>query len=386
MSSSVRWRSCITPDVSSAAAHSPYLIGVLEGEGIGPDIVPASLQVLEAVAQITGDVFTIEHGGAIGRDAERVHGVPLSEEVAAFCEGVFAQNGAILAGAGGGRFVYDLRRQFDMFCKFSPLVSSRTLAGAGCLKPEHREGLDLVIVRENTGGIYQGAWTLDEPTPDDRSASHSFAYSAQQVTRILEVAARLAQQRRGELAVIHKEAGLPSVSTLWKLCGDPVADAYGIAVRYVDIDLAAYQLIQHPRSFDVIVTPNLFGDIMSDVGAVLVGSRGLTFSGNFTPEGHGVYQTNHGAAYDLVGKDVGNPVGQILSLAMLLRESFGLLYAASLIEAAVEQVWKDGWRTADLAEPNCQTIGTRHLTDLITEAVPRVHQQFRPHDPLAATG
>lgn len=137
----------------------------------------------------------------------------------------------------------------------------------------------------------------------------------------------------------------------------------------MNIDLAAYELIQNPAHFDVIAAPNLFGDILADVAGVLVSSRGVTFSGNFDAHGHGVYQTNHGCAHDLADTDIANPAGQILSLAMLLRESFVLDEAAALVEKSLAAVWRAGWRTADLAEPGCRILGTKAMADKVAEQV-----------------
>jgi len=137
-------------------------------------------------------------------------------------------------------------------------------------------------------------------------------------------------------------------------------------------------VIQHPQCFDVLVAPNLIGDIMADVAGVLVASRGLTFSGNYTPEGYGVYQTNHGCAHDLAGTDRANPAGQIFSMAMLLRESFGLNRAAALMEQALVRCWAEGWRTEDIVEPGCVTLGTRAMADRVVEQVLRLAEQKQP--------
>jgi 3-isopropylmalate dehydrogenase len=169
--------------------------------------------------------------------------------------------------------------------------------------------------------------------------------------------------------VVLKDGGLPALSDLWRDCTREVADGLGIAYRFANIDLAAYLLVQHAPELDVVVASNLFGDVLADVGAVLLGSRGLSFSGNFAGDGAAVYQTNHGAAADLAGTDRANPVGQVYSLAMLLRESFGLDEAATLIEAAIVDVWRRGWRTADLAEPGGRVVGTREMVARIADAV-----------------
>jgi 3-isopropylmalate dehydrogenase len=169
------------------------------------------------------------------------------------------------------------------------------------------------------------------------------------------------------LTVVWKEAGVPSISRLWRDCAENAAAEYGVQLRMVDIDLMAYRLIQEAATFDVIAAPNLLGDVLSDLGAVLLGSRGVSFSGNYTECGEAVYQTNHGAAYDLAGLDRANPNGQILSLAMMLRESFDQHQAADAIEEAVRLVWAEGWRTADVAVPGSRIIGTHEMGRRVAE-------------------
>jgi 3-isopropylmalate dehydrogenase len=345
-----------------------FLIGVLEGAGIGPQVIGAALHVLKAVGQALDLKFEIRNGGLIGEDAIAEHGKWLPEDTVDFCADIFHRGGAILNGPGGGRYVYDLRRRFDLFCKFVPVQPRPELARAGKIAPQFLKDVDMLIVRDNTGGVYQGQWG-DRATDKGRVAEHSFSYNEHEVHRLVEVAARAAAHRRGNLHVIVKYGGVPTVTALWRDIGSAVAKHHGIEVRFMNIDLAAYELIQNPARFDVIVAPNLFGDIIADVCGVLVSSRGVTFSGNFDPEGHGVFQTNHGCAHDLAGRDVANPGGQILSLAMLLRESFGLDEAARLIEKALFETWRAGWRTADIAEPGCQIVGTKAMAEKVVEQV-----------------
>jgi 3-isopropylmalate dehydrogenase len=246
------------------------------------------------------------------------------------------------------------------------------LLGATPLKPEHALGTDLLIVRENLGGVYQGRWSARSCHLQGRIEQHTFEYAETQVRAILAVACRIAARRSGRLAVVIKEAGVPGISSLWQQCAKEQCDRHQVACTFLDVDLAGYKLIRHPRELDVLVTPNLFGDILVDLGAILVGSRGLSFSGNFSADGCAVFQTNHGAAYDLVGKDAANPIGQILSLAMLLAESFGLSHEAGLIEAGVAEVLHQGYRTFDIMQHGCRLVGTRAITGLIAEAVDRL--------------
>lgn len=352
---------------SRPVSGEPFLIGVLPGEGIGPAVIDAALEVLSAVGSVSGRAFEVRFGGEIGLDAVALSGQALSRDVTAFCSEVFAAGGAMLAGPGGGRFVYDLRRTFDLFCKLNPLRSFEELRGASRLKPDAVAGVDLVVVRENLGGLYQGA-SEGVPRPG-RKVVHTFSSSEDEARRIIEAGARLARQRRGRLAVVVKASGLPELSALWRDCARDAAMANGVDCAFLDIDYAAYQLLQAPRDLDVIVAPNCFGDILADLGGVLMGSRGLTYGASFSTGGAAVYQTNHGAAYDLAGTDRANPAGQILSLAMMLRESFSLSEEADLIEEALLQVWREGWRTADLAEPGCRLVGTRDMARCVTGAV-----------------
>jgi len=353
-----------------AIKNARPLIGVLEGTGIGPTVIQAALDVLRAVEQVIGLKFEVRHGGLIGEDAIKEYGQWLPEDTVDFCADIFQRGGAILNGPGGGRYVYDLRRRFDLFCKFVPVQPAKELANAGKLAPQFLKNVDMLIVRDNTGGVYQGQWG-DRATDKGRVAEHSFSYSDAEVHRLVEIAARAAAARKGVFYVIVKEGGVPTVTALWRDVGAAVGRKIGAEAKFMNIDLAAYELIQNPTRFDVVVAPNLFGDIIADICGVLVSSRGVTFSGNFTPQGHGVYQTNHGCAHDLAGADVANPCGQMYSLAMMLRESFGQPDAAQLIEDSIHAVWRAGWRTADLAEPDSKILGTKAMTEKVVEQILR---------------
>ncbi len=337
------------------------VLGILPGEGIGPDVIGAALEVLHAVQSAGAADFEIRTGGAIGREAELMTGQTLTDDVSAFCEEIFGAGGAVLCGPGGGRFVYDLRRRFDLFCKISPLKPVGVLCEAGRLKAECVAGTDILIVRENSAGVYQGEWGERADPEGGRVAEHAFRYTEAQVRRLLEAACALAAARTGKVAVVIKEGGIPAVSALWRDVGRESAVRAGVDASFVDIDLAAYRLVQDPLSFDVIAASNLFGDVLADVGAVLLASRGMSFSGNFASTGAAVYQTNHGSALDLSGQGRANPIGQIASAAMMLRESFGLAREAAWIEASVEDVLRHGYRTFDIAEPGTTVVGTAEL-------------------------
>lgn len=362
-----RWRNCVLDREAEPAPAAP-LIGALPGEGIGAEVVESALEVLRGLEPAGGHPVKVERGGPIGLTAERTTGSALPDETASFCKQVFARGGAILTGAGGGRYVYDLRTRFDLFLKLVPVVSRFGLPEASPLRPDAIRKVDLLLVRENLGGIYQGTSEQNLDGSGGRTIRHSFETSESNLRRFLTAAARLAAGRRGVLTVVIKQGGTPVLADLWRACGSEAAAAAAIDCSFVDVDLMAYQLIRDPQQFDVIAAPNLAGDVLSDLAAVLVGSRGLSFSGNFSPSGPAVYQTNHGAAHDIAGHDVANPVGQILSLAMLLRESLGLEREARAIEDAVRYVWTTGLRTADIAAPGERVIGTREMAARIAEA------------------
>jgi 3-isopropylmalate dehydrogenase len=345
-----------------------HVVGYLEGEGVGPEVVREALRALAALESATGCRFELRKGGLIGREAQSQCGRSLPEEVVEFCEDVFSTSGAVLAGPGGGRFVYDLRKRFDLFCKISPIKTFEVLAGAGRLRPGHARGVDMLLVRENCSDVYLGSET-EAFVDGGRRLDLRFSCSESQVQRIVDVGARLAAHRRGKMTVVVKTNGVPLLTALWKDCAQRAAAHENVGCEFMDVDYAAYRLVQVPHGFDIVVAPNLFGDILADLCGVLLGSRGLTHSGNFSADGAAVYQTNHGAAYDLAGTDRANPVGQILSLAMLLRESFGLARDAGLIESAVADVWQQGWRTEDLAEDACRVVGTRRMGELVAAAV-----------------
>ncbi len=383
----------VTPSVDCRRGHAPAfpdgrpLIGVLEAEtsGIGAEVIGSALQVLEAAGRALNLKFEIRRGGLIGEDGIAAQGKWLPENTIEFCAEVFQQGGAILSGPGGGRYVYDLRRRFDLFCKFVPVRPWPELARAGRIAPKYLKGVDMLVVRDNISGVYQGSWG-ERVTDKGRVAEHSFSYSEAEVRRIAEVAARAAAGRRGGLHAIVKEGGVPTVTALWRDVISAVAKQDGLEAKFMNVDLAAYELIHDPARFDVIVAPNLFGDILADICGVLVSSRGVTFSGNFDPRGHAVFQTNHGCAHDLAGTDTANPAGQIFSMAMMLRESFGLEEAAVLIERSVAQVWRAGWRTADIAEAGCKIVGTRAMTEKIVDQILRPEKTESPHETRVIVG
>lgn len=343
------------------------VIGLLGGEGIGPELLAVCRDILEQVGERCGRRFSFETGPAIGNPAYRATGHWVTPELEQFCHDIHARRGAVLCGPGGGRFVYELRRVLGLFCKLVPLRPTAALRDIGPLRPEALDGVDILVVRENMGGLYQG---LGEHAEQDgrRRARHCFDYDAAHVAAILEVAARLAALRRGRLCVVHKPGGVPTISALWRETAEQVCAGRALELQLLEVDNACYQMIADARAFDVVVASNMFGDVLADGASVLLGSRGMSFSANFSADGIGVYQTGHGAAHDLAGQDRANPIGQIYSLVFMLREHFDLDPIADAIDRAVEDVLAAGWRTADIMAPGCRQVGTRELGALIGAA------------------
>jgi 3-isopropylmalate dehydrogenase len=363
-----RWSEAIEGRHALAPPGGRVRVGVLPGEGIGPEVIGATLTVLDAVAEARGLEFALTERKPSAGHPE------LAEAEVEFCRDTFAAGGAVLAGPHGGRWVYELRRRFDLFCKLSPVRPPVEIGRIDSpISPSALEGVDLLLVREQSGGVYQGSWGESLTRDGGRLAEHSFSYRQDEVRRILEVGATLARWRRGRLAVTVKDGGIPSISKLWRDCAAEIAGD-GLDLEVLDADHAVYRLLRHPRDLDVVVASNLFGDMLSDAAGALLGSRGITHAASYDSARGAVYQTNHGAAHDLAGSDRANPAGQILAAAMMLRESFGLVDEAAMIERALAGAWAAGWRTADVAEPGSQVIGTREMGERVADRVGEASQ------------
>ena len=361
--------SYLDPTAAGFDVGTTHVIGVLRGEGVGPEVVAVALDLLDILARHTSRRILLREGGAIGLPAKAACGRCLSPEVAALAEGIFAQNGALFCGPGGDRFVYELRERFDLHCKFTPIQPLAELRQAGALKAEIVDGVDILAVRDNLEGIYQGSWETVRDGAGHSIARHAFQYSEPVVAKLMAVAFRAASLRRGRLHVILKPGGVPSISRLWRACYEALADQYDVAVFEQEIDNAVYQLVTNPRQFDVIISPNLFGDVIADCAASLLASRGLSYSGNFNSRGHAAYQTGHGAARDLAGLNLANPTGQILSLAMMLRESFDWPEAAARLVDAVRATLKRGICTVDVATPGGTVVGTKEFGKAVADTL-----------------
>lgn len=326
-------------------------IGTIPGEGVGPELIEICAGLLKQLSQRFEWNLNIETCGHVGFQARSAGHNDLPEHAIAFVENIFNSGGVILAGAGGGRFVYEMRRRFDLFVKINPIHPLT------CSISERDHPFDITIVRDNREGIYQGSGVLTD-LGDDWKVTHTFESTFSAVSEITDMAAKLASTRSGNMTVVSKESGIEAASRIWSQAGRESSEKYGVKLRLIDIDFAVYEMVRHPSKFDVIATGNCFGDILADLGGLLMGSRGNTYGASYNDSNQAVYQTNHGAAFDLVGKNIANPAGQILSTAMLLRESFQLHREASLLEQALKNTWAAGHRTVDLQEVDRPADGT----------------------------
>lgn len=344
-----------------------FAVGVWPGEGIGPEVIGASLLLLDVIEARTELRFDREIA------ASPLPGDDVHDAVVRFARRTFDRRGALLCGPVGGSAIYRMRRSLDLYCKLTPIAPLPALRGCGPLAPSATEGADVLMVRENLGGLYQGRCRIETgESGSGRRAEQVFAYDEAQVRAIVEAAAAIAEQRRGQLTVVVKPGGAASVSELWRSVATDLCRDRPLYVRFLEVDNAAYQVIANAHSFDVVVAPNMFGDVLADTATLLLGSRGLSFSANFTVGGNGVYQTGHGAAHDIKGQDLANPLGQIQSLAMMLGESFGLLALAEDVREACEATLADGWRTRDVAQlPGTRVLGTQAFAARVADALDR---------------
>jgi 3-isopropylmalate dehydrogenase len=379
------------PAPAPASSGPTYVLAVIPGDGVGPEVVEATLHVLDAAAGQFG--FRIEQtellvGGA-GIDA---YGVPIRPQDLGVCR----DSDAVLLGAVGGpkwddpsapvrpeQALFALRGGLQLFANLRPVTVKHVLTGASPLRPELLEGVDMLIVRELTSGLYFGRPSEERQTPDGRVAVDTLWYTEEEIRRIVTLAFELARSRRKKLTQVDK-ANVLATSRLWRKVTEEVRAGFpDVELEHRLVDSAAMLLAKWPAAFDVIVTENLFGDILSDEAAVIAGSLGMLPSASLgtreTAHGrHGLYEPIHGTAPDIAGKDVANPLGTILSAAMMLRWSLGQPAAADAIEAAVDHVLDEGIRTGDLMPGSVggssyTVVGTQEMAHRICErvAIPR---------------
>ncbi len=340
-------------------------IVLLPGDGIGPEVVDQARLVLEKVAETFGHTLTFsEH--LIGGCAIDATGDPLPAESLAACR---SANAVLLGAVGGPKWddplastrpeqgLLGLRKALGLFANLRPVRTYPGLADVSPLRPERTAGVDILIVRELTGGLYFGEPRLRERVDGRIRAVDTLEYTEDEIRRVIRVAFKLAGGRRGIVTSVDK-ANVLETSRLWRQVADEVAEEFpDIRLEHQLVDSAAMRLIQAPGSFDVLVTENMFGDILSDEASVLSGSLGLLPSASLNEMSLGVYEPIHGSAPDIAGKDLANPLGAILSAAMLLRHSLDLEDEARAVEAAVEDAVNAGARTADIGRDDVLTTG-----------------------------
>ncbi|MCT0199667.1 3-isopropylmalate dehydrogenase [Synechococcus sp. CS-1325] len=354
-----------------------YRITLLPGDGIGPEITAVACQLLDAVSGRYG--FELNYNAhPIGGAAIDAHGEPLPASTLEACR---ESDAVLLAAIGGPRYdglpraqrpesgLLGLRSGLELFANLRPVKVIPALVGASSLKPEVIEGVDLMVVRELTGGIYFGTPKGRVEADGHVRAFNTMAYSDYEIDRIARVAFQLASERDSRLCSVDK-ANVLDVSQLWRDRVEAISTEYpSVALSHLYVDNAAMQLVRAPKQFDVLLTSNLFGDILSDEAAMLTGSIGLLPSASLGSSGPGVFEPVHGSAPDIAGQDKANPLAMVLSGAMLLRVGLKQPAAAADLEKAVARVLAAGHRTADLAGPGETTVGCRRMGELVLAAL-----------------
>lgn len=351
-------------------------IAVLPGDGIGPEIMDEAVKVLRSVERKFGYSFSFEYG-LIGGAALDETGQPLPEETLQLSK----QADAVLLGAVGGtkwdnnpsdlrpeKALLGLRKELQLYANLRPAAPHEALIANSALKEDVVRGVDLMVVRELTGGLYFGE-KKRERTSDGEIAVDTLVYHEHEVERIARRAFEIAQLRRKHLASVDKANVLES-SRLWRAVVERVAPDYpDVTLEHMLVDNCAMQLVSRPTAFDVIVTENMFGDILSDEAAILTGSIGMLPSASIGEGNVGLYEPVHGTAPDIAGQGIANPIATILSVAMMMKYSFADEEAGAAIEKAVHTVLDAGYRTADLVAPDQKPLSTQACGDKIVEAL-----------------
>ena len=357
----------------SSREKADYRIAVLPGDGIGQEVIAEAERVLRAVGERSGIRFKLE-AGLVGGAAMDVTGEPLPEETLALCK----SSDAVLFGAVGDPKYDDpradkrpeqallaVRKALNLYANLRPVWVHPVLADASPLRPELVRGVNLVVVRELTGGIYFGQPRVE----GEERAVDTMVYTRAEVERIAHLAFHMARGRRRKVTSVDK-ANVLACSRLWRRTVDAVAQQYpDVELEHLLVDAVTMHLIRRPRDFDVILTGNQFGDILSDETSVLAGSMGMLPSASLGEGRFGLYEPIHGSAPDIAGQGIANPLAAILSGAMLLRHSLGLEEEAQAVESAVATVLEAGHRTADLVVPGQTPATTREMGDLVVAAL-----------------
>lgn len=352
---------------------------LLPGDGIGREVIQSAKEVLQAVAEEFNHTFSFETH-EIGGAAIDQYGTPLPESTVEACR----KADAVLLGAVGGpkwdnnpshlrpeRGLLGIRKALDLFANLRPITGFKNLLHSSPLKEDIVAGSDLLIVRELTGGLYFG--TPSERRDNGDSAVDTLTYTRKEIERIVDKGFQAAKQRRGHLTSVDK-ANVLETSKLWREIVEEKKEQYpDVTVEHALVDSTAMKLITNPGHFDVIVTENMFGDILSDEASVLTGSLGMLPSASLREDGVGLYEPVHGSAPDIAGKGIANPIAMILSAAMMLRYSFQLENEAKIIEEAIQAVLDAGYHTGDLQIANGRKVGTAEMTKLIVDYIKTKH-------------
>lgn len=356
-------------------------VGIIKGDGIGPEIVEEAMKVLDKVGEVYGHTYRYKElllGGA----SIDVHGIPLTDETVAEAKSC----DAVLMGSIGGDAkvspwyqlepnrrpeagLLKIRKELNLFANLRPAVLYDELKGACPLKEEITEGgFDMMIMRELTGGLYFGNRKTEE-IDGVMTACDGLTYNENEIRRIAKRAFEIAMKRRKKVISVDKANVLDS-SRLWRKIVEEIAKEYPeVALEHMLVDNCAMQLVKDPKQFDVILTENMFGDILSDEASMVTGSIGMLASASLNDTKFGLYEPSGGSAPDIAGKGIANPIATILSAAMMLRFSFDLDKEADAIEKAVSQVLKDGYRTIDITSEGKEQVGTAKIGDLICERI-----------------
>ncbi len=353
-------------------------ICLLPGDGIGSEIVAEARKVLDAVALKFGYCFSYKEA-LIGGAAIDAVGVPLPQETLDICR----KSDAIFLGAVGGpkwdamannirpeKGLLEIRKGLGLFANLRPATLLPQLAGACLLRADiAAKGLDLIVIRELTGDIYFGEPRGIEMREGQRVGYNTMIYSEEEIRRIAHVGFQTARKRHKKLCSVEK-ANVLETSRLWQDVVIEVHKEYqDVELSHMYVDNAAMQLVRDPSQFDVIVTGNIFGDILSDASAAITGSLGMLPSASMGSSGPGLFEPIHGSAPDLAGKNMANPLATILSAAMMLRLAFDAPEAAAAVENAVSRTLEAGYRTSDIMEPNTKLVGTREMGDLVVSNI-----------------
>jgi 3-isopropylmalate dehydrogenase len=360
-----------------------FNLAVLPGDGVGPEVTSEAIKVLQVIGNKFGHSLSL-HYGLVGGCAIDQQGTALSPDTLKMCKSC----GAVLLGAVGGPKWDDpkakvhpedgllaLRKGLGLFANLRPVTVFPMLVDSTNLKPEVIEGVNFIFVRELTGGLYFARPKRQWQTSQGRRATDSMTYSEQEIERIVRVGFELARRRHKKLVSVDKANVLQS-SRLWRQVAIEVAAGYpDVELEHMLVDACAMRLIQNPTYFDVLVTENMFGDILTDEASMLAGSMGMLPSASLAgvpQQGvniFGMYEPIHGSAPRRAGLDMANPIAIILSVAMMLHYSFGLANAAGMVEDAVEEVLSEGYRTYDIMDEGKKKVGTREMGDLIAGKV-----------------